>query len=236
MSNLSQFAQDLGQAIFESSATQIHPLGELAVTNDGRKFRYAKNGGVATVAGSLYMAPVITAAHQNMATATTAIGSKTITVTVGAGAITANQYQGGYLIINAGTGLGYSYKIASHPANAGSAAMIVTLEDPILVATAVADSKSCLIPNPYLGVIASVDTAKPIGVATTVVPANYYAWFQTAGVCSGLNKSGTAVNLGLASSTTSGAFLTVAATTTQIANALQAGIDGETRAIFLTLE
>lgn len=237
MSNFSQFAVATAQKFLESSATQNHPLGELAVMNDGRKFRYVKNGAVATIAGSLYMAPVIVANHQNMATATTAIGATKITVTTGATALTANQYQGGYLVINAGTGVGYTYKVASHPAaDAGGAAVEITLEDALVVATAVADTKSSLSVTPYAGVIASVDTARPVGVANTVIPANYYGWLQTGGVCSGLNKSGTAVNLGLASSTTSGAFLTVAATTTQIATALQAGVDGERRAIFLMLD
>lgn len=236
MSNLTQQAVNLGQAIFESSSVQVHPLGELGVTNDGRKFRYVKNGATATVAGSLYQAPVIVANHQNMAAATTAIGSKTLVVTVGATAVTANQYAGGYVVINAGTGVGYTYKIASHAANAGSAALTLNLEDALLVATAVADSKASLSVSPYAGIIAAVDTAKPVGVANYVIPANYYGWVQTSGVCSALSKTGTAVNLGMASSTTSGALLTVAATTTQIATALQAAVDGECRAVFLTLE
>lgn len=236
MSNLTQQAVNLAQAIGESSSTQLHPLGELAVTNDGRKFRYAKNGAVATVAGSLYMSKVAVAHHTNMAVATTAAGSKTVSVTLGATAVTANEYRGGYLVINAGTGVGYTYRIASHPAADASTAVVLTLEDPIAVATAVADSKGSLAYHPYEGVIASVDTSKPIGVANYVIPANYYGWFQTAGVCAGLNKSNTAVNLGLASSATSGAFQTVAATTTQIASALIAGADGECRQIFLQLE
>ena len=236
MSNLTQQAVNLAQAIGEASATQLHPLGELAVTNDGRKYRYAKNGAVATVAGSLYMSKVAVAHHTNMAVATTAAGSYTVSVTLGATAVTANEYRGGYLVINAGTGVGYTYCIASHPAALGNAAVVLTLEDPIAVATSVANSKGSLAYHPYEGVIASVNTAKPVGIANYVIPANYYAWFQTGGVCAGLNKSNTAVNLGLASSTTSGAMETVAATTKEVANALIAGADGECRQVFLTLE
>lgn len=236
MTNFSQFAQATAQNPFSSSAVQAHPLGELAVTNDGRKFRYVLNGGVAMIPGSLYMSPVVVANHQNMATATAAIGAKTISVTLGATAVTANQYRGAYLVINAGTGLGLSYKIASHPAAALSTAVVLTLEDPIITATAVADTKSCLIYSPFQGVIASVNTAKPAGVAVYAVAANEYGWLQTHGVCSGLNQAATAVNLGLAASTTSGAMETVAATTSQIATALQAGVTTECRAIFIRLE
>lgn len=236
MSNLTQQAVSLAQSIFESSATQNHPLGELAVTNDGRKFRYVKNGAVATIAGSLYMAKVAVGDATNMVGKTAAIGSKTISVTLGATAVTANEYAGGYLVINAGTGAGYTYKVASHPANAGGGDVVLTLEDALIVATLTADTKCSLAYNPYFGVIASVNTAKPVGVANYVIPANYYGWLQTSGVCSGLNQGGTNVSLGLASSATSGAFETVAATTKEIATALIAGVTTERRQIFLTLE
>ena len=236
MSQFSNYAQTAPSSIFDSSTTPLFPLGEKQKTNDGREFVYVKvAAAAATVAGSLYQAPIVIANHQGVTVATTAAGSKTVTVTLGATLATVNQYAGGYITISAGTGVGYSYKIASHPAAAQSATLALTLEDPILVATAVADSKACLNPSNFLNVIASVDTAKPVGVATFVIPASSYGFLQTKGQCAGLNKSATAVNLGLASSTTSGAFLTVAATTAQIATALQAGVDGEVRMVDLNI-
>src|SRR6202035_5969985 len=127
--------------------------GDLAFTNDGRAFRYAQAGGVTLVAGTVLQSPAQITNHQNMTTTTAPIGATAITVAVGATAVTANQYANGYLMINDGTGEGFSYKIASHPANAGSLPMVVTLSDPLEVAVLTADTKSTLVSNQYANVI-----------------------------------------------------------------------------------
>src|SRR6202035_6084471 len=126
-STLGPGIQIAAQQLFVDTTTAQHNLGDLAFTNDGRAFRYAQAGGVTLVAGTVLQSPAQITNHQNMKTTTAPIGATAITVAVGATAVTANQYANGYLMINDGTGEGFSYKIASHPANAGSLPMVVTL-------------------------------------------------------------------------------------------------------------
>src|SRR6185369_8356134 len=88
--------------------------GERFDLSDGREVVLIQAGAVALSSGQLMQAPALVANHQNMATSTAAAGATQVTVTLGATAATLNQYQGGYVIFNAGTGLGQTLKIASH--------------------------------------------------------------------------------------------------------------------------
>lgn len=219
--------------------TQTPELGVRAVTGDGREFRYQQAGASNLVLGTLQQSPAIVANHQNLVTSTAAIGATTITVTLGGTAATANQYAGGTLIFNAGTGIGQTLKISSHPAQATTTGtLVLTLEDPVVVATATASTKSSLYPNLYSGTIQcpTTLTGQPIGVPLFNVTALYYAWIQIKGAASVLNQGGTAVGLSMApSASVAGALATVAATTQELATALQAGVDGESRLVSLEL-
>jgi len=213
-------------------------LGARAVTGDGREFRLASAGGTTLVNGTLQQSAAVVANHQNLTTATAAVGATQITVTLGATAATANQYSGGYVTINAGTGIGQTLQIASHPAADASATLVLTLADALVEATAVADSKACLFPNLYSAVIQcpTTRTGAPVGVPLINITTHYYGWLQVWGVVGCLNEGGTAVGLGLApSGTTAGALATVAATTNQVASAMQAGVTTESRFVFLTI-
>ena len=64
-----------------------------------------------------------------------AIGGKVIQLASGATAALANQFQGGYLTVVEGTGLGQTLKIASNMAAASTAGLVITLEDAFTVAT-----------------------------------------------------------------------------------------------------
>jgi hypothetical protein len=178
--------QLLNQAVNEVSATKMETLGTLAVTADGRKFRYARGGAADIVAANLLVAANPTAAHVNMAiAAAAAIGDKTVSVTLGAAAATINQYQDGYLIVNDGVGEGYSYRIAGHAAHAGSGTLKVRLVDPIEVALTTAGSEVSLVANPYADiVISATDQADlPVGIAHCAVDVSVapYFWVQTGG-------------------------------------------------------
>lgn len=177
------------------SAPQGGSLGQFAMTAGGRQFRYCLVGGTALVAGKLYQAPAEITDHQNMACSTAAIGATSITVTLGATAATANQYAGGYAVVTTGTGAGYTYKISSNPAANASASLVITLDDPIQVATLAADSKIDLFPNPFNGVIVNPTTASsaPVGVAVYAAAAASYSWLQVSGPCAVLSDGGDAV-------------------------------------------
>lgn len=170
-------------------------LGQEAITSDGKKFRYGKNGtgsGTALVAGQLQQQAVISSNHVNRTGVTTVAGQQTVTFAVGATLVSSNQYAQGYLVVNAGTGAGQALQISGNTAAAQSGSPTVNLADAIITATAVSDSKFSLIPHPYSAVIQSSSTlaAGCAGVAMTALADASYGWFQTGGVCSVLSDAG----------------------------------------------
>ena len=172
-------------------------LGQEMPTSDGKKFRYGKNGtgsGTALVAGQLQQGAVVTANHVNRTGVTAAAGVQTVTFAVGATLVSANQYAQGYLVVNAGTGAGQILEIAGNTAAGSSGSPTVNLQDAIITATLVSDSKFSLHPNLYSACIQSSSTlaAGVAGVAMTALADASYGWFQTGGPCSVLSDAGAA--------------------------------------------
>jgi len=228
------------QEPYTESSIQQHKLGSMGITDDGRIFRYVKAGGTALVPGKLQQGPAITANHQNVAVASAAaIGATTVTVTLGATAATANQYQEGLLVINDVTGEGYTYKIKSNPAADASASLTLTLEDPIAVALTTS-SEACLIPNTWNGVIVhpTTPTNAAVGVPLKAITAAYFGWVQSHGPVSCLNGDAN-LTVGSAispSNATAGAVENGVIAQGFVGQALQAGVDTEYRTVFLTID
>jgi len=173
---------------FVESATQYHELGAEAITPDGRHFRYVQAGASALVRGDVQQAPAADVDHDDIACRATAIGATELLITTGAsgGALDANEYAGGYAIIDTTPGLGQICRILNHAAIAASTngSLFVAPEDALLVALTTS-SKITLIKNPYDGVIqnpASTMTGAGVGVAIYAITAAYYGWIQTKGV------------------------------------------------------
>lgn len=231
--------QGVPYALLQESTDQQFSLGYQVRTDDGDCYRYVKAGGTALVAGKLQQAPAIVANHQNVACAAAAAGASTVTVTLGATLASANQYAGGYLVINDVDGEGFTYRIKSHPAAAQSATLALTLEEPVEVALT-ANSEACLIPNKYNGVIVmpTTITAAPVGVAISNIAAGSFGWIKTRGVVSCLNGDanltvGSAVS---PSNATAGAVENGVIAQGFVGIAYQAGVDTEYRAIDLLLD
>ncbi len=223
--------------------------GERFESSDGREFVLVLNGTVALAAGKLVQSAPIVTNHQNIAvTAYTAASATTgaaasVTVTLGATAATANQYAGGFVVVNDNAGEGQTLKIASHPAADASASLVITLEDAPVTALTTA-SEVCLIPNPYTGVVVNPTTATntPIGVAlyaigaSTASTTNVFGLIQTKGLVSCLAQGTIGVGLGAMPSTSvAGALAVIDATGAQVAKALQAGVDTEYRTVNIDL-
>lgn len=143
-------------------------VGQKFDTSDGREFVLVANGGVALVAGKVVAAPAqITTALGLAMTVPTAYpataGSLQILVTNGSTVLSANQFQGGYLVTQTGTAPGQQLKIASHQQAANAATFVVTLEDAIQT-TLDATTKVSLVYNPYGGLSASASGAVSNGV------------------------------------------------------------------------
>ncbi len=230
-------------------------------TDDAREIVLVQNAGTALVAGNLIQGPAKVANHQNLtvtsytAPSATTGTLPTVVATLAGTAATAAQYAGGYLLVNAGTGIGQTLKVSSNlKQTVTTGALTITLEDTPAVALDTS-SKVCLIPNPYgsangtdvrtLGVIINPHTAatgQVIGVTFTAIAASTstvpsYGFIQTRGPVACLNDATTAIGLDLMPSTnTDGAVMTYAvATGTRVGVATQAGVTTEARQITVQL-
>lgn len=143
-------------------------------TDDGRQVVLVRNAATAIGSGLLVQAPAEDTTFNSLAitvpTATPATaGSYQILVTNGATVLNQNRFADGYLIVNAGTGIGQILQIASHTGGSNAGTFTVTLSDPIQV-TLDATSTVTLVPNPYKDVVVSAT-----GLTGVAVGATFYA-------------------------------------------------------------
>lgn len=169
-----------------TSSSAQYAVGQRYTDGEGRVFRYAKAGGTALSRGKLCVAPTVTANHINLSFASApAVGDKSVTVTLGATAATADQYKNGWLVVQDGTGEGRAYPIEGHPAADSAASLVVDLKEAIDTAGATAETNVDLIANNWNGAVISVaDQADmPIGVPVVAIAASEYGFLQTGGPC-----------------------------------------------------
>jgi len=208
MAQITSDIQATPAGLFTSTADQQAILGSRAVASDGREFRYAKAGAVALVPGTLVQAAAEITNHQNIAPADAVAGATSITVTLGATAVTANQYAGGWAVVTTSTGAGYQYQISGHPAAALSTAVVLTLVEPLQTALAASTSKIDLVANTYNGVVINPATAtsNPVGAAVYPIAIGQFGWIQVKGPANLLADGTVVVGTGLvASNATAGA-------------------------------
>jgi hypothetical protein len=208
---------------------------------NGDLYRYAKFGGSATVAGNVLQSPATIANHSSMTPAVAAIGATEVTVTLGATAATANQYAEGYLVTSSTPGHGYALKIKSHPAADASATLVLTLEDPLIIAITASTTVDMVL-NPFAGVIQSptTETGAPVGVALYVGTAASFGWIKTRGIAGVLCQGTIAVGeTAVVSNGTAGAVEAGAdATDAQplVGRAVSAGADTQNFGLLLSID
>jgi hypothetical protein len=202
------------------------------------------------VPGKLYQNAALVPNHQNCATtAYTAYSNNgnvpaSVTVTLGATAATANQYQGGYLAVVDGTGEGQLLKIASNPAANASAAIVITLEDGPTTALVGADSEVSLLPatGNNLVIQPTTVTNTVFGLSMYNIAAESYGFFLVQGVGNALSDATTpAVGCAISwSAATAGAV----GATPYAGNVLTGnvvgytailGVSGEYRAVYMNI-
>jgi hypothetical protein len=183
-----------GQGIYTESSTARYPIGEKLELADGRVFRYG------------YTAAAINAAElvsQDLS-ATALVETDNIVIAAASGfdpgagstqfqitlaSVTENQYAGAILQIandgGDGTGEGIQYRIKSNSATDAttSGKVDVYLFDPIKVALTTA-SDIAIVGNLWYNVRAATSGTDYViaGVTPIAFTANYYGWFQTAGI------------------------------------------------------
>lgn len=163
--------------------------------DDGRQVVLVRNAATAIGSGLLVQAPAEVTAFNSLAitvpTATPATaGTYQILVTNGATVLNQGQFNNGYLIVNAGTGIGQTLQIASHAGGSNAGTFLVTLTDPIQV-TLDATSTVTLVPNPYINVVVSATGLTGVAVGSTA----YAVSASTASTFSG--TTGALVTLGV---------------------------------------
>lgn len=173
----------------KSSTDRKYPLGTELILQDGRHFRYGKNGAVAAVAGKLYQGVVPGANWDTLSVLAAAVGDRAVTVTNGATTITADLFKGGYLVVedSATTGAGRVYWIEGNDAEAaGSANFIIRLVEGIGEAWVAGTTTVTLIQHPMDSVIIqpSPPTAMAVGVPAVDIAASSFGWWQTEGIAS----------------------------------------------------
>lgn len=240
MSVLSGGVQIFATDIDSNSVTQLHPLGTLGLTKDGRKYRYGKAGGSDLDPGKLTVAATQEAQHANQSVQSdAAVGDKQVSLTLGSASVSANEYADGYLVINDEAGEGIAYLISGHPSAESGATLVVKLNQPISVALTTVSEYS-LVKNPWRDAVISVaDQADlPVGIPNVTITTLFYGWFQTGGVCSAWADetitAGEAITIG---DTTVGQIGGLdAAGEPDIGYALQAAAVDEYRAVYLRID
>ena len=169
------------------TSSQKHVLGSRMTLPDGRVYRYVETAGSNIAGGAVVQAAAGTAAHdQDLIVVAASAGATTVTINT-SGTYTKDQYKDGYMHINSGTGAGEVYRIKSNTAVSGATGMVLTLDEEDGLATALtAGASNCevgLSTNPYKDVIISPTTVTnvAVGVAPTLLTADYYGWIQTWG-------------------------------------------------------
>lgn len=225
------------------SATQLHVVGTVAEDAVGRVFRYAQNGAVALAGGLATVTPAKVANHTNIAVAAAAaVGSRTVSVTLGATATTQDQYKDGFLVVNDAAGVGLAYRIVGCPVIVSAGTGTITLAEGISTALTTS-SKVTLTYSPWSAQIVHPGGASTFvcgGDTDTAVAAGSYYWSQTAGITSTLSDGIIAKGTGaiLTANAVPGALATEAAAsvTQRVGFAVEATVDTKYYPVFLTLE
>lgn len=215
------------------------PLGTIAETPDGRIYQYALAGATSLLAGKLTTQPATTANHVTQTGTANAIGTTSVTYTIGGTAATLDQYKGGYLAVNVGPGQN-SYLITGNTVSAGSATITVRLADGGLTVATTTSSKFSLYPNPFnLTVITTSAATQPCtGVPNVAVTNGYYYWSQVQGYATVLSDGVIGKNSGaIVSASVNGAAVVegTSAVTQRIGYAPEATVDTTYLPLVLTL-
>lgn len=176
---------------FNTYTTKRWPLGTRLVLQDGREFRFGKNGGTSAAPGKLYQSEVPDANFDTLAVPSSTLnvaGSRDARVTLPANSITQDLWAEGFMAVESasGAGFGRAYKIESHPASSGSEDITIRLAPGNGLQTALNTSdKLTFMSHPLDRVIIhpAPPTAPVVGVPQNTIAASSFGWFQYRGPC-----------------------------------------------------
>jgi hypothetical protein len=162
-------------------------IGTRLVLPDGRVFRYAFSNGAAGAGTGVQSSAAVANHDSDLAVASAAaVGSKSVSVTLGGTAAAKDLYANGYLFVNDVEGEGHVYRIRQHDAigSGGTGTINLMNGDAISEALVAASSQVGLVASPYMHVIPSpggAQTGRTVGFAPAEVADDSYFWAQTWG-------------------------------------------------------
>lgn len=173
----------------QGTTAQLLSIGERYEDAFNRTFFYAKCT-TAIGRGKLAAGAAIVANHNNLSFQTApAVGDRSVKVTLGGTAATAEQYKDGWLDVNDGTGEGRAYKIEGHGAQTSTTGtLVVYLAEAIDTAGALAESNVDLIYNRYDELLVQNSTTQTyVGAGVPIMVgglgASEHGYIQTWGPC-----------------------------------------------------
>ena len=170
--------------IYSNDGIRKHAIGALGTDKYGDLYRYARLASDVS-AGYLVTSLGREANHQNIVLgAAAAKGAYKVVPTVGATAVDADEYVGGYMCFNDVSPEGEWYRIVSHASSTGSEDVDFYLERPLLTA-ATTSSQVSIVRNPWMKpAVSQLIAERAAGV--TVIDVDYsekpYTWLKTKGV------------------------------------------------------
>jgi len=222
-----------------------HHPGEGAFLADGRVFRYAVvNSSNPLVAGTMNTPAAEKANHYEISP-TTAVTSTTappyqtsnqVTLTIGATAVVANEYNEGWINFSSGANVGISYQISTHLAALSSATtFVVNIYDFWQNAIATSDTVD-LVHSQFNNILQSTgstdQTIRGAGVCMIAGAASYGVWTITKGLAACIADGTVAVGTELVLSNSTAGALTGRSTTYSTAVAqIKMGVAGLQSAI-----
>lgn len=224
---------------FDTATIAAHQLGSVAFDNLGRRYRYVQAGAVALVKGNLLQSPARDTQFTDMAVqAAAAVDARSIEVTLGTTATTANMFDEGTIVVSVTPGIGQNFTVYGHDVTAASGVCTFNINERVLTALTTS-SKVTVTKNPYDGVIVSptARTGITVGVAISAIPINGYGFIGVEGQFGVLSDATVAaVGEGLSPSTTTAGCVTKAVTLLdRIGTAGILGVSAQVEPCFLKL-
>jgi hypothetical protein len=214
--------------------------------SDGREVIFVGTGSVAiSTSGLLCQDSALVANHQGLTvttvTAYSANGNTpaSVAVTLGATAVAAGAYQGGFLTVQEGAGIGQTLRISNNPvALASGTNVVITLEDSPNTALTTSSVVS-LTPAHGSSVVISPTTPTNVtaGVTLYPIPANSYGFLVSKGITAVLSDS-TAPGVGASiapSATTAGAIAVGRGSFAIIGSASVAAVSAKATQVFINV-
>jgi len=165
-----------------TAAPSGYNVGSLIYGADGKAFRLALFGELGVVA-DVYQSAAVDPQFDGMSVLAAALGSRNVVITNGTTTVTANQFDGGTIVVDVTPDFGNEYTILGHTTGASGVNITFTLDRPTRTAWTTA-TKATLRRSPWSGIVKAPTTLTGVaaGVAIYPAPNASYAWIQTKAV------------------------------------------------------